>query len=48
MLLAGEDSIRDVIPFPKTQTGADVMTGAPSAVDDEQLRTLGLRTRPRT
>jgi aspartyl-tRNA synthetase len=48
MLLAGEDSIRDVIPFPKTQTGADVMTGAPSAVDDEQLRALGLRTRPRT
>jgi aspartyl-tRNA synthetase len=48
MLLAGEDSIRDVIAFPKTQTGADVMTGAPSAVDDEQLRALGLRTRPRT
>ncbi len=45
MLLAGEDSIRDVIPFPKTQTGADALTGAPSAVDAEQLRALGLRTR---
>jgi aspartyl-tRNA synthetase len=47
MLLAGEDSIRDVIPFPKTQTGADVMTGAPAAVDEPQLRALGLRLRPR-
>ncbi|HEX6256826.1 MAG TPA: aspartate--tRNA ligase [Euzebyales bacterium] len=46
MLLAGEDSIRDVIPFPKTQTGADVLTGAPSPVDDDQLRALGLRARP--
>ena len=46
MLLAGEDSIRDVIPFPKTQTGADALTGAPSAVDAEQLRSLGLRVRP--
>ncbi|HSK91496.1 MAG TPA: aspartate--tRNA ligase [Euzebyales bacterium] len=47
MMLAGEDSIRDVIPFPKTQTGADVMTGAPSAIDEPQLRALGLRTRSR-
>ncbi|MBW3603437.1 MAG: aspartate--tRNA ligase [Actinobacteria bacterium] len=45
MLLAGEDSIRDVIAFPKTQTGADAMTGAPSSIDADQLRTLGLRTR---
>ncbi|HSK96310.1 MAG TPA: amino acid--tRNA ligase-related protein, partial [Euzebyales bacterium] len=45
MLLAGESSIRDVIPFPKTQTGADVMTGAPSQVDETQLRDLGLRIR---
>jgi len=48
MLLAGQDSIRDVIPFPKTQTGADVMTGAPSAIDEPQLRALGLRVRPRS
>lgn len=46
MLLAGEDSIRDVIPFPKTQTGADALTGAPSTVDADQLRSLGLRVRP--
>jgi aspartyl-tRNA synthetase len=46
MLLAGEDSIRDVITFPKTQTGVDALTGAPSTVDDEQLRSLGLRVRP--
>ena len=48
MLLAGEDSIRDVIPFPKTQSGSDVLTGAPSAVDASQLHQLGLRVRPRT
>ncbi|HSJ46239.1 MAG TPA: aspartate--tRNA ligase [Euzebyales bacterium] len=46
MLLAGEESIRDVITFPKTQTGADVLTGAPSTVDADQLRSLGLRVRP--
>jgi len=43
MLLAGERSIRDVIPFPKTATGADPLTGAPSEVDPAQLRELGLR-----
>jgi aspartyl-tRNA synthetase len=47
MLLVGEDSIRDVIPFPKTQTGVDAMTGAPSTVDEDQLRSLGLRIRAR-
>lgn len=48
MLLAGERSIRDVIAFPKTATGADPLSGAPGAVDDGQLRELGiaLRTPP--
>jgi aspartyl-tRNA synthetase len=42
-LLAGRDSIRDVIAFPKTSTGADPLTGAPAPVDARQLRELGLR-----
>jgi aspartyl-tRNA synthetase len=46
-LLAGEDNIREVIAFPKTQSGADPLTGAPSELDDEQLRELGLRVTPR-
>ncbi len=43
MLLAGERSIRDVIAFPKTATGADPLTGAPAPVDISQLRELGVR-----
>jgi aspartyl-tRNA synthetase len=43
MLLAGERSIRDVIAFPKTATGADPLTGAPAPVDDPQLRELGVQ-----
>jgi len=43
-LLAGRDSIRDVIAFPKTASGSDPLTGAPAAVDDAQLRELGLRS----
>lgn len=43
MVLAGEQSLRDVIAFPKTQSGADPLTGAPAAVDDDQLRPLGLK-----
>jgi aspartyl-tRNA synthetase len=43
-ICAGRDSIRDVIAFPKTATGADPLTGAPDAVDDKQLRELGLRS----
>ena len=43
-LLAGRDSIRDVIAFPKTASGSDPLTGAPAPVDDAQLRELGVRT----
>ena len=42
-LLAGRESIRDVIAFPKTATGGDPLTGAPAPVDARQLRELGLR-----
>jgi aspartyl-tRNA synthetase len=41
-LLAGEENIREVIAFPKTQKGADPLTGAPSPIDPAQLRELGL------
>ena len=41
--LAGADSIRDVIAFPKSASGADPLTGAPAPVDSAQLRELGLR-----
>ena len=44
MLLAGETSIRDVIAFPKTATGADPLTGAPAGVDDIQLRDLSVKS----
>jgi aspartyl-tRNA synthetase len=41
-ILQDEPNIREVIPFPKTQSGADPMTRSPSPVDDDQLRDLGL------
>jgi aspartyl-tRNA synthetase len=41
--LAGVESIRDVIAFPKAASGADPLTGAPAPVDPQQLRELGLR-----
>jgi len=41
----GGHSIRDVIAFPKTQTAACVMTDAPGAVSDQQLRELSVRVR---
>ena len=43
MLLAGETSIRDVIAFPKTASGSDPMTAAPSPVDPAQLKELRIR-----
>jgi aspartyl-tRNA synthetase len=42
MLILGEPSIRDVIPFPKTQTGTCLMSSAPSSVTEEQLDELCL------
>ena len=44
MLLAGADSIRDVIAFPKTSSGADPLTGAPDVVSARQLREVHLKT----
>jgi aspartyl-tRNA synthetase len=42
-IIAGRDSIRDVIAFPKTASGSDPMTGAPAAVDKPQLDEVGIR-----
>ena len=43
MLLAGEDSIREVIPFPMNKNAQDVMMGAPGVVEDKQLEELHIR-----
>jgi aspartyl-tRNA synthetase len=45
MLMAGSDSIRDVIAFPKTQTAACLLTEAPTAVSEAQLKELNIRVR---
>ncbi|HSO97300.1 MAG TPA: aspartate--tRNA ligase [Acidimicrobiia bacterium] len=47
-VLCHEQTIREVIAFPKTQSGADPLTGAPSPLDPARLRELGLTIRPRT
>ncbi len=46
MLLCGASSLRDVIAFPKTQRGQDLMTGCPTPADDPQLEELYIRHRP--
>ena len=43
MILLNKNSIRDVIPFPKTQKGQCLMSGAPSGISDEQLRELSIK-----
>lgn len=45
-ILAGEENIREVIAFPKTQSGSDPMTNAPTPVSPKQLDELGIRTLP--
>jgi aspartyl-tRNA synthetase len=42
-MLAGRDSIRDVIAFPKTASGADLLTGAPAELEPAQLKELGIQ-----
>jgi len=43
MLMAGKEAIRDMIAFPKAQSGQDPLTGAPAPATEEQLRELGIR-----
>jgi aspartyl-tRNA synthetase len=45
MLMAGADSIRDVMAFPKTQTASCLLTGAPAEVPLQQLRELHIKLR---
>jgi aspartyl-tRNA synthetase len=47
MVLAREQNLRDVIAFPKNQAGLDPMSGAPSELEEEQLRELGIQLRRR-
>ncbi|MDU1036946.1 MAG: amino acid--tRNA ligase-related protein, partial [Staphylococcus sp.] len=43
MLLVGTDNIKDVIAFPKTQSATDLLTGAPSSVDEKQLKEIHIK-----
>ena len=47
MVLLNEANLRDVIAFPKNQAGVDPMSGAPSEIEEEQLRELGIQLRPK-
>jgi aspartyl-tRNA synthetase len=46
MILAGDESIREVIAFPKTQRGTCLLTGAPTSVSGAQLDEVGLQLAP--
>jgi len=46
-IFAGEENIREVIAYPKTQSGADLMTGAPKAISERQLRDLRVKITPK-
>ena len=46
-IFLGEDNIREVIAFPKTQSGTDLMTGAPSTISPDAMLELGLRPMPK-
>ena len=45
-LLVGEENIREVIAFPKSQSGTDPLTEAPTSIDEAQLEELGLKVIP--
>ena len=46
-IFAGEDNIREVIAFPKTQSGTDLMTSAPKNITERQIRDLRLKFAPK-